>query len=274
MKRIAADPEVTCRFLQDGGFEENMAKVMVIGAHPDDESGFAGGLLAKLAEEGNEVYLLEVTRGEGGEVGDPPVGPKARLGEFREQEMRCAAAALGAKEVRFLGFVDPSIEIGEPPKPIDAGPEEFASTLVQQIDEIRPDILLTHGTNGEYGHPQHVYTFQAVREALRRLAPWYPREVLTWCANAGVNAEDRLTNQSDPADFVLDVSPWFDKKVAAMECHRSQHAMFLRNSKAERVRDMVRRTEAYRRWGRDELLALEPMAAAAASSDWRVPGSR
>ncbi len=252
-----------------------MAKVLAIAAHPDDETGFAGGYLAKLVEEGNELYILEVTRGEGGEVGDPPVGPKSRLGEFREKEMRCAAAALGAKEVRFLGFIDPSIEIGEPPKAIEAGMEEFASALAREIQDIRPDVLITHGTNGEYGHPQHVYTFQAVRAVLRRLSPWYPRELLTWCARTEANAEDRLTNQSDPADFSLDVSPWFGRKVAAEMCHRSQHAMFLRNSKAKSVLEMVRRVEAFRRWTKEDLLAVEPDGRQAeASSDWRMPSHK
>jgi N-acetylglucosamine malate deacetylase 2 len=252
-----------------------MARLLVIGAHPDDETGFAGGFLAKNVAEGNDLYLLETTRGEGGEVGDPPVGPKSRLGEFREREMRCAAEALAAKELRFLNFIDPSIEIGEPPLAIDATMDEFASALAAQIAEIRPDILVTHGTNGEYGHPQHVFTHHAVREALRRLAPWFPSEVLTWCANAGENAEDRLTNQDDPATFSLDVTPWLDRKVAAAECHVSQHAMFLRNSKAASVRDMIRRFEAYRRWTREEWLAPEePPKAGEASDDWRVPGAQ
>ncbi|MGE5617636.1 MAG: PIG-L deacetylase family protein [Sphingomonadaceae bacterium] len=235
-----------------------MAKVMVVSSHPDDESGFAGGYLARLAQEGNDVYIVEVTRGEGGEVGVPPVGPKSRLGEYRQKEMECAAAALGAKELRFLGFIDPSIEIGEPPKPVEASMDELASAVVQQLAEVRPDIVITHGSNGEYGHPQHVYTFQAVREALRRLAPWYPGEVLTWCANTGDNAEDRLTNRNDRADLVLDVSPWFDKKVAAQMCHRSQHDMFLRNSGAKSVPEMVRRIESYKRWSREEFLAQDP----------------
>lgn len=250
-----------------------MLTVLAISAHPDDESGFAGGLLAKYASEGHEVYILETTRGEGGEVGEPPVGPKSRLGEFRELEMRCAANALGAKDLHFLGFIDPSIEIGEPPKPVDASMEEFASAIAKRIDEIRPDILITHGSNGEYGHPQHIYTHQAVREALRKLNPWYPGEVLTWCANAGTNADDRLTNRDDPADFTLDLdgTNWYEMKVEAMMCHRSQHAMFLRNSQAPSVRDMVRKFEAYRRWPRDLFLALaDGPAAGPPSDDWRA----
>lgn len=254
-----------------------MPIVLAISAHPDDESGFGGGLLAKYASEGHQVYIVETTRGEGGEVGEPPVGPKERLGEFREQETRCAAGALGVKEVRFLDFVDPSIEVGQPGRAIHAVMEQFSSAIARQIEEIRPDILVTHGTNGEYGHPQHVYTHRAVREALRKLAPWYPREVLTWCANAAVNAADRLTNKDDPADLTLDLegTDWYERKVAAMECHRSQHAMFLRNSKAPSVRAMVRKLEAYRRWPSDQFLAPEDAPdASAPSDDWRVPGTQ
>lgn len=262
-----------------GGYINDMATVLAISAHPDDESGFAGGLLARYAEEGHQVYILETTRGEGGEVGDPPVGPKERLGEYREQETRCAAAALGVVELRFLGFVDPSIEVGEPGRAIAAGMEEFASAIARQIQEIQPDILVTHGTNGEYGHPQHIYTHQAVRHALRGLNPWIPHEVLTWCANTGSNAEDRLTNRDDPADFTLELegTDWFERKVAAMECHRSQHAMFFRNTGANSVREMVRGTEAFRRWSREELLAPEegaPAAAGEMTSDWTLPGAQ
>ena len=248
-----------------------MARVLVVSSHPDDETVFAGGTLAKYASEGHSVYIVEITRGEGGEVGNPPVGPKSNLAEYREKELRCAAAALGAREARFLGFVDPSIEIGEPSMRVNAELEELARGLVDQIDEIRPDIIITHGSSGEYGHPQHVYTLKAVQEALRKLAPWYPDEFLTWSANTGENAEDRLTNKNDQADVVLDISPWFSKKLAAMECHRSQHDLFLRNNKADRVADVVRRTEAFKRWSRQDLMSVRlGEGGTPPSDDWRA----
>ena len=95
-------------------------RVLAISAHPDDETMFAGGMLAKLAREGNELYILVSTRGEGGEVGEPPVGPKERLGEYREAEMRCAARALGARDVFFLDYVDPHMEIDGEARAIEA----------------------------------------------------------------------------------------------------------------------------------------------------------
>lgn len=235
-----------------------MARVVVVAAHPDDETLFGGGYLARRALAGDEVIVLCVTRGEGGEVGDPPVGPKARLGEFREREMRAAVAALGGRAVRFLGYVDPIAEIGGPLSPIAVPFEEFVAAFEAPLAELRPDAIVTHGTNGEYGHPQHTYTHRAVRTALARLAPWTPREFVTWCANAPETAGDRLTNQDDPADLVLHLAgtPELERKIAATYCYTSQHAMIKRNSKRASVRDAVRRIEAYRHWP----IPLPPLA--------------
>src|SRR5438445_358628 len=147
-----------------------MARICAIAAHPDDETAFAGGTLARYTSEGNDVVVVSVTRGEGGEVGDPPLASVEDLGTVREQELRCAAAALGAREVIFLGFGDPRIEVGAEGRTIDASLAEFSAAIRSLLARLRPDVVLTHGSNGEYGHPQHVFTHQAVRAALRDLA--------------------------------------------------------------------------------------------------------
>jgi N-acetylglucosamine malate deacetylase 2 len=224
-----------------------MARVLAISAHPDDEL-FGGGYLAKLASEGNELFLLVTTRGEGGEVGDPPLCTKDRLGEVREQEQRRAAAALGATDVAFLDFEDPHMEIDGVAQKINATPAQFTAALREHLDQLRPDVIVTHGTNGEYGHPQHVYTHQCVFQAIRDRAPWQPEELLTWCAKDSTSERDHITNQADPASFALDITPWFDKKLAAAECHVTQHAMFLRNSKKNSLADTLQKREAFRRW--------------------------
>ena len=91
--------------------------------------------------------------------------------------------ALGAREVWFLDFVDPWMEIGGEALAIDAEPDIFVAALAEKIGALRPRVVITHGSNGEYGHPQHVYTHRAVMAALGTLAPWQPQELLTWCAN-------------------------------------------------------------------------------------------
>ena len=73
-----------------------MASILAVSAHPDDETLFAGGTLAMYAQKAHRVFILETTRGQGGEVGDPPLTTRGNLATFREQEVRKAADALGA----------------------------------------------------------------------------------------------------------------------------------------------------------------------------------
>ena len=86
-----------------------MHKVLTIIAHPDDETMLSGGALALLARVGAEVHYLCATRGEGGEVGEPPISTREQLGAAREREMRCAVQTLGGAGVEFLEYVDPLV---------------------------------------------------------------------------------------------------------------------------------------------------------------------
>ena len=232
--------------------------VLAVSAHPDDDTLFAGGTLAKYASEGHDVYTLCTTRGEGGEVGEPPLVPsKDQLGPLREQEARCAARELGEKDIFFLDFVDPHMEIDGVALPIEATLEDFSAAIAEHLAKLRPDVVITHGSEGEYGHPQHRFTHVATRTAIRSLAPWRPKEFITWMARPPGELDartERISNLADPVTETLDVTPWFERKVAAGMCHRSQHAMFMRNSKQPTVRDMVRRVEHLRVWSPDEYL--------------------
>jgi LmbE family N-acetylglucosaminyl deacetylase len=82
-----------------------MLSILAVSAHPDDESLFAGGTLAMFAEQGANVYILETTRGEGGEVGEPPLTTQQNLGAYREQEVRKAARAFGVRDIYLFNFL-------------------------------------------------------------------------------------------------------------------------------------------------------------------------
>ncbi len=221
--------------------------VLAIGAHPDDET-FASGMLAKYAAEGNDVYILTTTRGEGGSMGDPPLSDQAGLGAVREQEGRAAGRALGARDVLFLPYIDPVISEGHVTHQIDVSLEEFSAAIGEVIQRLKPDIMLTHGSGGEYGHPQHKYTHVAVFKALEDLKPWRPGEVLTWCAAYPEPENDRFINKDDPADIVLDVTPWMAQKIAAMAAHRTQFAVFFRDNPDKKLEDVVGHLESFHRW--------------------------
>jgi LmbE family N-acetylglucosaminyl deacetylase len=223
-----------------------MASILVVSAHPDDETLFAGGTLAMYAQKGNDIYILETTRGEGGEVGEPPLTTKDKLGPFREHEVRQAAEALGVRDIFFLPFRDPHMEINGTARRIDAPLDVLAAAIGEHIGKIQPDLVITHGSTGEYGHPQHIHTHQATRMALKNVSP--AAALLSWSAWYEAPGRERVMNRDDPADIIVDIRPWLDAKIAAALCHKTQHAMFLRNTGASSVADMILTTETFHIW--------------------------
>jgi N-acetylglucosamine malate deacetylase 2 len=220
--------------------------ILAIGAHPDAET-CCSGTLAKYVSEGKAVFILLTTRGEGGSTGEPPVCERAELGTVREQEGRNAGAVIGAREVLFLPYIDPDANDGVM-KSIDATLEEFSTSIQQVLIRLKPDVVITHGTNGEYGHPQHIFTQQATFHAIRALKPWKPEEVLTWCAafpEAEVPAE---VNQDDPADLLIDIRPWAGLKLKAFLEHHSQYYGVTSYFKDKGGAFLSEKVESFRRW--------------------------
>jgi LmbE family N-acetylglucosaminyl deacetylase len=126
--------------------------------------------------------------------------------------------------------------------PFDCDPTQLAFQLGTLA---RPfDLVLTHGSDGEYGHPAHKLLHAAVKLGVPQRAP---RALVYTVAALVSNIEDRLWNRSEPAHFALDIRPWADAKAAAMNCHRTQHALFVRRRKLAQVRDAMRTVEAVRR---------------------------
>jgi len=202
--------------------------VVCIIAHPDDETLFAGGTLAMLADRGMKVHIVAATRGEGGEMGDPPLASRQTLGAVRERELRCAARALGAVEVRFLGYIDPLTGPDGQLFPYAEDEEEVARRVAEVLVDIQPFLLLTHGSDGEYGHPAHVLTHRAVLRAHARVRKRGVAPYLYTFSAALPGAAEFVLNLGDTADVVIDVEPWMAAKVRAANCHRTQHALFFR----------------------------------------------
>lgn len=134
-------------------------KLLCVLAHPDDESLGMGGALARYASEGVETYIVTATRGERGRFGDSKEKPSIEVvGNVRENELRCAAKILGVKEVSFLDYIDADLD--------KADPEEAISKIVFHIRRIRPDVIITFGPEGGYGHPDHIAISQFTTAAV------------------------------------------------------------------------------------------------------------
>src|SRR5436305_7123917 len=124
-------------------------KLLGVLAHPDDESLGFGGTFARYASEGIETYLVTATRGERGRFGPRGErGDPVEVGGVREAELRAAAAVLGIREVSVLGFPDSAVD--EVPAATAIG------EIVRHIRRIQPNVIVTFGPEGAYGHPDHI----------------------------------------------------------------------------------------------------------------------
>ncbi len=232
-----------------------MPSLLCLVAHPDDETRLCGGTLALLAARGVDVHVASLTRGEGGEMGEPPLTDREHLGEVREREMVCAVGKLGGKSLTFLGYVDPTVgaggELGAPAH----DPTMLSGQIIASLKQTGAQVLLTHGTNGEYGHPAHKLVHDAALLAVASLGAAGPL-VYSFGASYANHPYPRLANRDDPADVVIGVSHYIEQKLAASLCYATQQPLFVRRRSQEAgrllsVREVVEtETEesAHRQW--------------------------
>jgi len=219
--------------------------LLLVHAHPDDESIFTGATMAKYAAEGARVTLVTCTRGELGEIIPPALRHLLpdELGEYRIGELEAACEALGVTGHRFLGGPGRWRDSGMMGLPDNDDPrcfwqanvDEAAAALQTVIDEVEPDVIVTYDATGFYGHPDHIQAHRVARRAHQltgRQAKFYatamPRSVL---AEAVRLPEDSwFARQTDlapsvPGDQVtaaVDAAKYLDAKLAAMRAHETQ----------------------------------------------------
>src|ERR1700730_8387133 len=205
--------------------QDSARRLLLVHAHPDDESIGTGATIARYAAEGAQVTLVTCTRGELGEVIPPELAYLSedgdRLAEYRITELATACAALGIDDQRFLGGPGRWRDSGmmglpdndEPSSFWQADVDEAARELVAVITEVRPQVVVTYDENGFYGHPDHI---QAHRVAWRafQLAPWRAAKFYATADGAG----DRVTTE-------IDGTRYLDAKIAAMRAHATQIAV-------------------------------------------------
>ena len=216
------------------------------GAHPDDETVMAGGLLALLSARSVPTHVVCATDGRGGEAGGiPGTDTPDQLAAVRMGELRCATDALGVTTLTLLGYEDPRIGPGAELFGFAADEAALTRQIADAIRAANASVVLTHGSDGEYGHPAHLQVHAAVLRAVRAHA----LDVSVYGIAARVSDhEDRLWNTSDAAHVALDITPWIEQKHAAMLCHRTQHALFKRRRKLHTVREAIRTIESVHRF--------------------------
>lgn len=134
-------------------------RLLLVFAHPDDESMGMGGTLAKYAEEGVETYYLCASRGERGWFGPEEQNPGlSALGQLRTKELENAVRELGMKGLYFLDTIDGEVD--------QADHAEAIRRIVTHIRRIKPQVVVTFPPDGNYGHPDHIAAGQFTSAAI------------------------------------------------------------------------------------------------------------
>ncbi len=212
-------------------------------AHPDDETFGTGGTLIRYVREGVAVHSLCLTEGEKGWAGGEgaPVLPREQVGAARAAELAEAGRRMGLASVTCLKYPDSGLA--------GVKAEWVERDIVRWLRTVRPDVVITWGPDGGYGHPDHIAAGKRALHAidLAGIARHEPelgdhvhvKRVYRFVA--GAEFVDKLTElEPDFAEYMktldvrldrwmrerlgaaIDVSGYQDAKIAAMEAHRTQ----------------------------------------------------
>jgi N-acetyl-1-D-myo-inositol-2-amino-2-deoxy-alpha-D-glucopyranoside deacetylase len=230
--------------------------LLLVHAHPDDESIETGAIMARYAAQGARVTLVTCTLGELGEVIPAGLAHLARderggLGEYRIGELGAACRALGVTDYRFLGGAGRWRDSGMMGLAANDWPGSFrqadvgeaAAELLKIIREVRPQVIVTYDERGYYGHPDHIQAHRVARRAFeesgglvsRLYATAMPRSRLA-AAMAWPDGPPRhtgFTKAPSLEDLPFGVpdalvttevaaAAWLNAKLAAMAAHATQ----------------------------------------------------
>jgi N-acetyl-1-D-myo-inositol-2-amino-2-deoxy-alpha-D-glucopyranoside deacetylase len=233
-------------------------RVLLVHAHPDDETINNGATMAMYAALGASVTLVTCTRGEEGEVLIPELSHLAAnatdsLGQHRVTELALAMKELGVADHRFLGegaklFRDSGMMGTEPNNRPDvfwqADLDEAADLLAQVINEVKPHVLITYDEFGGYGHPDHIQAHRVAMRAAEK-SEWdtpkiywnvMPVSVIQEGIDAmkGIDSEFWGAEKAEDLPFakddsfvhaLVDANAYVEKKMNAMKAHATQIAV-------------------------------------------------
>lgn len=236
----------------DHGADLVKRRLLLVHAHPDDESLYTGGTIARYAADGVEVHLVTCTLGEEGEVIPSDlqlldVEHADQLGGYRYGELAAACEQLGVQQQWYLGGVGRWRDSGMAGSPaadkarafIRGDLAEQTAQLRAVIDKVRPQVVVCYDADGAYGHPDHIRSHLVARRAaagvervFHVVSPQTPfRKALEALAVSEhqpftVPALDEVpTVPDDRVHTVIDIAGVQDRKLAALREHATQVAV-------------------------------------------------
>jgi len=224
-------------------------RLLLVHAHPDDESLWTGGTIARYAASGVHVTVVTCTLGEEGEIIPPALRELSadaadQLGGYRVAELRSACAALGVTDHRFLGGIGrwrdsgmAGVAANEHPRAFVRGSaDEQAAELAAIISSVKPQVVVTYDAFGGYGHPDHIRAHEITMAAAGGVDRVFFAVTSRAATEAGVAAlaahEDLPWRLPEPGELpvtdddlittTVDVSEHLVAKVRALRAHSTQ----------------------------------------------------
>ncbi|TMF64982.1 MAG: PIG-L family deacetylase [Chloroflexi bacterium] len=212
-------------------------------AHPDDETFGVGGTLIKYADEGVRVHSLCLTQGDQGWMGDPerPIVTRERLGAMRAAELAESGRRMGLASTTCLTYPDGALA--------GVSGDEVVRDIVRWLRRVRPDVVITWGPDGGYGHPDHVAAGERALKAIELAgiqrhepalgAHWHVRRCYRFVAAADFVDGIREINKQfanymetlavkperwtrDRLGAAIDIREVVERKIDAMKAHATQ----------------------------------------------------
>lgn len=146
-----------------------MKRMLLVTAHPDDETFMTGGTVAKYVELGWQVDLVTATRGEEGKTGPKTNIARKNVGEVRQKELEKAGVVLGIHSITFLGYKDGTLS--------DRTPGDIEDVVHKKMLETIPDVVITSDTTGISNHPDHIKLSYATTYAFQKYAIWIEEQL-------------------------------------------------------------------------------------------------
>jgi LmbE family N-acetylglucosaminyl deacetylase len=192
--------------------------VLLVSAHPDDVDFGVAGTVATWTDSGIAVTYCIVTDGQAG--GFDPGMPRAQMVEVRRKEQCEAAAHVGVDDVRFLEYADGELE----------PTRELLRDLTRLIREVRPQRMVIPSTERDYArihrsHPDHLAAGKSALDAIYPAArnPFAFPELLDEGLEPWTVTDTWLMSHPT-SNHAVDVTTTYDRKIAAIRAHQSQHA--------------------------------------------------
>jgi LmbE family N-acetylglucosaminyl deacetylase len=194
--------------------------ILVVIAHPDDEV-FASGTICLCADKGFRITIVCATDGEGGSSDLFCGKSDVWLGEIRRQELMLSARVLGASQMCFLEQADSARPDAEGEGSWDQ--PSLIGTLEKMIRQQNPQLILTHGPEGGYGHPAHRLVYRSVAAAAQTAS--FAGSIFSF--GGKVDGAFFSWHFDQPSDVVIDARGFLSRRAASLSYHQTQVAYFV-----------------------------------------------